>query len=109
MAGNRPDIEAIFFAARQKEPEDRAVYLDEACGDDAELRQRVEQFLSAQAELGSFLEPRAALPVATVGEPIRECPSTVIGPTSSWSRSARAGWGPSGWSSKPNRSSGWWR
>jgi WD40 repeat protein/serine/threonine protein kinase len=79
MAGNRPDVEAIFFAARQKEPEDRAAYLDEVCGDDAELRQRVEQFLSAQAELGSFLEPPAALSVATVDEPIRDCPGTVIG------------------------------
>jgi WD40 repeat protein/serine/threonine protein kinase len=80
MAGNRPDIEAIFFAARQKEPEDRAVYLDEVCGDNAELRQRVEQFLGAQAELGSFLEPRAASLVATVDEPITEGPGTVIGP-----------------------------
>jgi WD40 repeat protein/serine/threonine protein kinase len=75
MAGNRPDLELIFFAARHKEPEDRAAYLDEVCGDDAELRQRVEQFLSAQVELGSFLEPL----VATVDEPVTESPGTVIG------------------------------
>jgi tetratricopeptide (TPR) repeat protein len=79
MTGNRPDIEAIFFAACHMEPENRAAYLDEVCGGDAELRQRVEQFLSAQAELGSFLEPRAAPLVGTVDEPVTESPGTVIG------------------------------
>jgi eukaryotic-like serine/threonine-protein kinase len=81
MVGIRPDLEAIFFAARQKAPKDRAAYLDEVCRDDAELRQRVDQFLSAQAELGSFLEsPAAAPPMATMEEPIREMPGTMIGP-----------------------------
>src|SRR5262245_25111388 len=81
MVGKRPDLEAIFFAARQQEPQNRAAYLDEVCGEDAALRQRVEQFLAAQADLGSFLEPPAAAPlIATVDEPIREGPGTVISP-----------------------------
>src|SRR5262245_61061296 len=68
MPGQQPDIEAIFYAARQKPPAERPAYLDEACGGDAELRQRVEQYLSAQENIGSFLEepivqrPAADLP-----------------------------------------------
>src|SRR5262245_61707886 len=91
MPGSRPDLESIFFAAQQKAPEERAAYLDEVCGDDAELRHRVERFLGAQAELGSFLkspaaelraqleEEGAAVPaVPTVDEPVRERPGMVI-------------------------------
>jgi serine/threonine protein kinase/Flp pilus assembly protein TadD len=81
MVAKRPDLEAIFFAARQQEPQNRAAYLDEVCGEDADLRQRVEQFLAAQADIGSFLESPAAVPlIATVDEPISERPGTVIGP-----------------------------
>jgi serine/threonine-protein kinase len=80
MAGNQPDLEAIFFAARQKAPQDRAVYLDEACANHPELRQRVEQFLRAQAELGSFLEAPSPALVATLDEQISERPGSVIGP-----------------------------
>ncbi len=81
MAGNPVDLEAIFFAARHKAAPDRAAYLDQVCGDDAEVRQRVEQFLSAQAEIGSFLEaPAASGSITTVDEPIQEGPGTVIGP-----------------------------
>src|SRR5712691_6520272 len=80
MAGNRSDIEAIFFASRNMEPKDRAAYLDQVCGDDDELRQRLEHFLGAQAELGSFLESPAVPVNATADEPTREGPGTVIGP-----------------------------
>jgi WD40 repeat protein/serine/threonine protein kinase len=80
MAQSSPDVEAIFFAARQKPAADRAAYLDEACGRDPELRRRVEQFLRAQAEIGSFLEAPAARPVLTIDAPVSEGPGTVIGP-----------------------------
>jgi eukaryotic-like serine/threonine-protein kinase len=79
MAGNRPDVEAIFFKSRQMEPQNRAAYLDQVCGDDAELRRRVEHFLSAEAKLGSFLESPAAPLIATVDESIRGGPGTFIG------------------------------
>jgi serine/threonine protein kinase/Flp pilus assembly protein TadD len=63
------------------QPENRAAYLDEVCGDDAALRQRVEQFLNAQAELGSFLESPAAAQRVTVDlPPAVECPGTMVGP-----------------------------
>jgi serine/threonine protein kinase len=81
MTSQRFDVEAIFFAARQQEPQARAGYLDDVCGEDVELRRRVEQFLAAQADIGSFLESPALAPLlTTVDDPISERPGTVIGP-----------------------------
>src|SRR5215470_15328433 len=49
--------ETIFAAALEKStPAERAAYLDEACGGDAGLRQRVEALLATQNKLGAFLE-----------------------------------------------------
>ncbi len=81
MARDPLDLESIFFAARHKEGADRVAYLDDVCGADAELRQRVELFLSAQAEVGSFLEAPALAPSATAAESVvTEGPGTMIGP-----------------------------
>jgi hypothetical protein len=47
-------LETIFFAALEKgSPAERASYLDEACGDDRGLRERIERMLTAQAK-GAF-------------------------------------------------------
>src|SRR5262249_25753542 len=81
MVLDRPDVEVIFNAARQKPPYERGVYLDQACWGDPALRQRVEQFLAAQAELGSFLEsPAPELDVTRDLPGVTERPGTVIGP-----------------------------
>ena len=80
MAENQVDLEAIFFAAHRKPPEERAAYLNQVCGNDRALRRRIEQFLSAQADIGSFLESGAPPLMATIDEPITERPGTVIGP-----------------------------
>jgi serine/threonine protein kinase/tetratricopeptide (TPR) repeat protein len=79
MAEQRLDLEEIFFAARQKPPQERGAYLDQVCGADALLRQRAEQFLSAQGEIGSFLESGAVPLEATIDEPITERAGTSIG------------------------------
>src|SRR5262249_51305001 len=80
MAGKRPDLEALFFAARQQGPQDRVAYLDRVCGEDDALRRRVEQFLAAQAERGSSREaPALADVAATVDDPASERPGSVIG------------------------------
>ena len=51
-------VEQIFLAAvSQSDPEQRARYLDGACGDDADLRRRVETLLAAQPHAEGFLEP----------------------------------------------------
>src|ERR1019366_66162 len=56
----------LFIAALQIEDSaERSAYLDKACGDDAELRQRVEALLAAFRQAGSFLQQPAASPAAT--------------------------------------------
>src|SRR5215469_1250942 len=78
--------EIFAIAAQKPTPAECAAYLDEACGADLALRQRIESLLREQADLGSFLEsPPAALPAApfapTIAEPqIPEKPGTHIGP-----------------------------
>ncbi len=47
----------IFLEALEKDnPEQRSAFLDEVCGEDSELRQRVETLLEAHNDAGSFLE-----------------------------------------------------
>ena len=51
------NAEDILLAALEKETaEERQRYLNEACGDDAVLRARVEGLLKAHQAAGSFLE-----------------------------------------------------
>src|SRR5262245_42966095 len=45
----------IFLAALDQTPGDRAAYLDEVCGDDPALRQRVDALLRANDDPGAFL------------------------------------------------------
>ena len=57
MPERERSLEEIYFAAQErKSPEERALYLDEVCGFDHEVRQRVEQLLEAYSQVGSFLE-----------------------------------------------------
>ena len=75
------DEETIFAAALALPPEQRAACLDQACGGDAALRQRVETLLKAHAA-GAFLEEPAA-PVAShtlrIFPPVSERPGDRIG------------------------------
>ena len=49
--------EAIFFTALEKRTaEERIAYVRAACGDDSNLRQRVERLLAAHPHVGNFLE-----------------------------------------------------
>jgi tetratricopeptide (TPR) repeat protein/serine/threonine protein kinase len=71
----------IFIAAVQKGgPEERSAYLQEACGRDAPMRQRIEALLREYEQLGSYLEPPAAAQAVTLDEPVSERPGAVIGP-----------------------------
>lgn len=69
----------VFTAALAKEvPAERAAFLDQACADNAALRQRVESLLAAHLELGSFMDvPSSA---ATITSASLECPGAQIGP-----------------------------
>ena len=50
------DERSIFMAALEREsPPERSAYLDDACGGDTALRQRVEALLASHEQAGSFL------------------------------------------------------
>jgi serine/threonine protein kinase len=83
MALDRPKIDDIYLAAIEVTDDgERAGYLDDVCGDDTELRSRVERLLSAQPEVTSFLEgPAPGLNLAsTIAQRIIEKPGDLIGP-----------------------------
>jgi serine/threonine-protein kinase len=48
--------EDLFHAALERSPEARRAFLEEACGEDVELRRRVEMLVSKDAQAGGFLE-----------------------------------------------------
>ncbi len=50
-------IKELFLAACEREPDERAAFLQAACGDDAELRREVESLLAHHEPDGSFLAP----------------------------------------------------
>jgi len=101
MATETSSLDTIFCAAIDiASPEQRTDYIAQACGDNPDLRARVEKLVAAHLRAGAFLEARPApfpppslggrgdggeesgdLVVATVDEPpITEHPGTVIGP-----------------------------
>ncbi len=49
-------VEALFHAARERSPEERPMFLEEACGGDLVLRREVLRLLSKEAQAASFLE-----------------------------------------------------
>ncbi len=75
-------VESIFSSALKiPSPDERAAYLDEACGQDRDLRKRVEMLLEAQPEVGSFMEQPAVDRDVTLGlRGIQEGPGAMIGP-----------------------------
>ena len=64
MAVDAARLEALFAEAAAMPAAERGPCLDRACGDDPELRQRVEALLTAHDGVGAFLE----LPTAPPGE-----------------------------------------
>jgi serine/threonine protein kinase/tetratricopeptide (TPR) repeat protein len=75
-------VEEILQAAVDKNtPDERAAYLDSACGQDAALRALVDGLLQAHEDAGSFLGQPLFQGGPTVHEPLSpEKPGTVIGP-----------------------------
>ena len=74
--------EEIFHQAlARQDPEERAAYLQQACGDDAALRASVEALLRADVGATGFME-RTGAPDgdAALDVPIGERPGTVFGP-----------------------------
>ncbi len=80
MATELSRVESIFFAAlERRDSQEQAAYLDAACGDDKELRSRVERLLNAHPQLGDFLQGNAAQLEATQNLAHAEGPGTILG------------------------------
>jgi len=79
MSSDPQKIQAVFLAAVEKPPGERAAFLDRECGEDAALRQRVEALLRAHGEPGSFLDSAPGVG-DTLYQPVAERPGAQIGP-----------------------------
>jgi serine/threonine protein kinase len=82
MSEPNPRTESLFWSALAlASPEERARYLDQACGGDHQLRGRVEELLAAYPKAEAFLEAPAPRTAATVDDrPVGEGLGMVIGP-----------------------------
>src|SRR5690349_17969093 len=68
MPSETPSLDTIFCAAIEIDSaECRVAFLAEACGGDADLRQRVEKLVAAHFQAGSFLESPAPGQEVTAG------------------------------------------
>ncbi len=80
MSENSSSAESIFFTALETSVEERVAYLDQACGQNAKLRTRVEKLLAAQPHVGAFLEEPLSHQADAFDRPeSREGPGTRIG------------------------------
>jgi serine/threonine protein kinase/tetratricopeptide (TPR) repeat protein len=75
------DADTLFAQAIEiAAPEERALFLEKACGHDPELRRELEKLVRDHFRAGEFLERPAAHIVATGDELPGEGPGTVLGP-----------------------------
>ncbi len=72
--------QTLFTAAIEHDPGTRSAYLDDACGTDNELRERVEKLIGLHEQAGSFLNLPAANNSPTIDQPPLEKPGSQIGP-----------------------------
>ena len=80
MSADFQRVKQVFLAALEKDAGAlRSAYLEQICGQDLDLRQRVEALLARHEEAGSFLQPPAPVLGTTLDEPLTERPGTVIG------------------------------
>jgi hypothetical protein len=76
----KPSIDSIFCSAIEIEsPDERRAQVAQACGQDADLKRRVERLLHAHFHGRSILDAPVQ-PVATVDEPHRQTAGAMIGP-----------------------------
>jgi len=78
----RSEKEIFFAALEQPGPDERAAFLDGACGKNPLLRQRMEKLLAEHFEVDSFLQSAAVeapLPPVVESTPLGEGPGSLIG------------------------------
>jgi serine/threonine-protein kinase len=78
---NLTTIESLFFATLEKSTaEERAAFLDSACGNDSQLRNHLERLLAVHPHAQSFTgAPASGLVVTLDDSTVAERPGTVIG------------------------------
>src|SRR5262245_39353994 len=72
--------EELFAAAIEKPVEERAAFLDDACGGDASLRAQLEALVSAHDRPDSLLDEPACDETLQIAHPLAEDVGTMIGP-----------------------------
>ena len=63
-------IEELFHRAAECGPQERTLLLDEACGNDPELRREVEALLSCDQSAGDYVQAAVRAEIDTVGFPL---------------------------------------
>jgi serine/threonine protein kinase/WD40 repeat protein len=71
---------SIFFAALERAPDQWPAFVDEACGNQIEVRARVKQLLHNHQALGSIHDVPDASATAEVAKSTEERPGTILGP-----------------------------
>src|SRR6185436_1152020 len=75
------EVDAVFTAAAEiSAPEERTAYVQRICGDNVELRKRIEELLAAHFAAGEFLEQSPATLLYNSNNNVQAGPGTVIGP-----------------------------
>ena len=77
MTTEKLDIDDIYLAAIEQRAEDRSIYLEEVCGGNMELRNRVERLLATHTKVADFLES----PAPELSPPKSQAPSEKPGDT----------------------------
>ncbi len=94
MNSPQNDEEQIFKVAREIEDSTvRKAYLQQVCGSDARLLQRVSALLMVAAEQASFLERTPHELQATLDAPVKETPGMQIGPYKLMEKIGEGGFG----------------
>lgn len=75
-----PALDDIFSAAIElSAPEERAAYIQQACGGDEQLFKKVQKLVVAYLQAGNFLESPASIMAPKADGAIQEAPGTTIG------------------------------
>jgi len=65
-------VERLYYAALEREPDERAAFLESACAGDESLRREVASLVAAGDRIGSFMEPPVGVAIeapATAPQP----------------------------------------
>ncbi len=73
------NVKVVFDQALEiYAPAERAAYLDRACANAPDLRQKVEALLRAYGDAGSFMQGPAPVGAGTIDEPLTERRNSVV-------------------------------